>query len=225
MLSSFLSSLNDVKQKDESNLVEQIQEIEADIEEVEKRRPKKSPVLSPSPGESLSACDKETRLTNNIKQLEIAYFSMRPSVQLSDSDVATQRYGELLGKNEAKANTTDYLGGFFDGLCRYARYSNFKVQGILRIGDYNNSPNVICSLSFDRDEDYLATGGVSKKIKIFGFQALFDKYVDIHYPVIEMANKSKLSCICWNSYISNYLASTDYDGTVKVRIITQFLYS
>ncbi|XP_075476925.1 protein SPA1-RELATED 2-like [Primulina tabacum] len=216
LLLSFLSSLNDVKQKDESNLVEQIQQIEADIEEVEKRRPKKSPVLSPSPGESLSACDKETRSTNNIKQIESAYFSMRPSVRLSASDVATQRYGELLGKNEAKGNTTDYLGGFFDGLCKYARYSNFKVQGILRLGDYNNSPNVICSLSFDRDEDYLATAGVSKKIKVFGFQALFDESVDIHYPVIEMENKSKLSCICWNSYISNYLASTDYDGTVKL---------
>ncbi|KZV53187.1 hypothetical protein F511_27553 [Dorcoceras hygrometricum] len=216
LLMTFLSSLNDVKQKDEINLVEQIQQIEADIEEVEKRRPKNSPLLSSSPEESLTACDKASRLANNIKQLESAYFSMRSSVQISDSNVVPQRDGELLGRNEDKGNTKDHLGCFFDGLCKYARYSNFKVQGILRIGDYNNSPNVICSLSFDRDEDYLATGGVSKKIKIFGFKALFDESVDIHYPVIEMANKSKLSCICWNSYISNYLASTDYDGTVKL---------
>ncbi|KAI3713553.1 hypothetical protein L1987_72132 [Smallanthus sonchifolius] len=33
---------------------------------------------------------------------------------------------------------------------------------------------------------------------------------------VEMPNKSKLSSICWNSYIRNYLASTDYDGVVKI---------
>jgi protein suppressor of PHYA-105 1 len=73
-------------------------------------------------------------------------------------------------------------------------------------------------LSFDRDADYFAAGGVSKKIKIFDFNSIFNDPVDIHYPVIEMSNESKLSCICWNSYIKNYLASTGYDGVVKVCI-------
>lgn len=55
-----------------------------------------------------------------------------------------------------------------------------------------------------------------KKIKIFEFNSLFNDSVDIHYPVIEMSNESKLSCICWNSYIKSYLASTGYDGAVKL---------
>ncbi|KAL0447814.1 UNVERIFIED_CONTAM: protein SPA1-RELATED 2 [Sesamum latifolium] len=245
LLLYFLTLLDEQKQKDVSNLVEQIQCIEADIQEVEKRRKKKSVVLSSLPQESLTGSgskshrgsasldtfskmaplsNTETRLMRSIGQLEHAYFSMRSNIKLSDSDFPTQRDGELLKSRENwstmgmedKSDSADRLGGFFDGLCKYARYSKFKVRGILRNGEFSNSGNVICSLSFDRDEDYLAAGGVSKKIKIFEFQALFNDSVDIHYPVVEMSNKSKLSCICWNSYIRNYLASTDYDGIVKL---------
>ncbi|XP_022874315.1 protein SPA1-RELATED 2-like [Olea europaea var. sylvestris] len=170
--------------------------------------------------------DNEIKLMSNIRQLENPYFLMRSNVQLADSDVVTRRDTELLksrenwsiaGNNDSKYKTSDRLGSFFDGLCKYARYNKFRVRGILRNGDFNNSSaNVICSLSFDRDEDYLASGGVSKKIKIFEFQALFNDSVDIHYPVIEMTNKSKLTGICWNNYVRNYLASTDYDGIVKL---------
>ncbi|KAL0393645.1 UNVERIFIED_CONTAM: protein SPA1-RELATED 2 [Sesamum latifolium] len=247
LLLYFLLSLNEQKQKDVSNLMEQIQRIEADIQEVERRKPRRISVQSSSPQVSCTACrssythgvspsldnmsplsNKETTLISNIKQLESAYFSMRSNIQLSDSNLITRRNGELLQsrenwctirKEEAKYNNTDYLGGFFDGLCKYARYRKFKVRGILRSGEFNHLANVICSLSFDRDEDYLAAG-VSKKIKIFEFQALSDDSVDIHYPVVEMANKSRLSCICWNSYIRNYLASTDYDGIVKTSKLT-----
>ncbi|KAK4490784.1 hypothetical protein RD792_001497 [Penstemon davidsonii] len=247
LLLYFLLSLNEQKQKDASVLVEQIQRIENDIQEVEKRRPKKTLGLSSSSQDSFTACGnnynhrgdpsldvlskmspvsgKETKLMSNFKQLESAYFSMRSNIQLSDSDAANHRDGELLTSREKrctsrneenKYGTADSLGVFFDGLCKYAHYSKFKELGILRNGEFNNSANVICSLSFDRDEDYLATGGVSKKIKVFEFQALFNDSVDIHYPVVEMANKSRLSCICWNSYIRNYIASTDYDGMVKL---------
>ncbi|KAK4400928.1 protein SPA1-RELATED 2 [Sesamum angolense] len=245
LLLYFLTLLDEQKQKDVSNLVEQIQCIEADIQEVEKRRKKKSVVLFSLPQESLTGSGSkshrgsasldtlskmaplsstETRLMSSIGQLEHAYFSMRSNIKLSDSDFATQRDVELLKSRENwstmgmedKSDSADRLGGFFDGLCKYARYSKYKVRGILRNGEFSNSGNVICSLSFDRDEDYLAAGGVSKKIKIFEFQSLFNDSVDIHYPVVEMSNKSKLSCICWNSYIRNYLASTDYDGIVKL---------
>lgn len=223
LLLHFLSSLNDQKQKDASKLAAQIKHIEADIQEVEKRRPRNSLVLSSSNREPTMS-DTGKRLMGNIRQLENAYFSLRSNIQPSDSDFAPYRDGELLKSREnwstmakeTMPDTADDLGGFFDGLCKYARFSKFRVRGVLRNGEFNNTANVICSLSFDRDEDYLASGGVSKKIRIFEFQSLFNDSVDIHYPLVEMSNKSKLSCICWNSYIRNYLASTDYDGIVKV---------
>ncbi|XP_034896405.1 protein SPA1-RELATED 2 isoform X2 [Populus alba] len=168
---------------------------------------------------------KDMRLMSNISQLESAYFSMRSEVQLAETDATIRQDNDLLRihenwyieqESEETQNTTDCLGSFFDGLCKYARYSKFEVRGLLRTGDFSNSANVICSLSFDHDADYFAAGGVSKKIKIFDFNSLFNDPVDIHYPVIEMSNGSRLSCICWNSYIKNYLASTGYDGVVKL---------
>lgn len=195
------------------------------------REPSSSDALSHS---SPVPNQEELRLIENISQLESAYFSMRSKIQLPETDVTVRQDKELLRnrenwylmqKDEEKQIPTDRLGDFFDGLCKYARYNKFEVRGVLRNGEFNNVSNVICSLSFDRDEDYFAAAGVSKKLKIFEFNALFNDSVDIHYPVIEMANRSKLSCVCWNNYIKNYLASTDYDGAVKVCILCITEYS
>lgn len=167
----------------------------------------------------------ELRLLRNIGHLESAYFSMRSKVQTSETDGAAHPDVDILRnrenwymaqKGEAQPERKDPLGTFFDGLCKYACYSKFEVRGVLRNADFNNPANVICSLSFDRDEEFFASAGISKKIKIFEFDALCNDSVDIHYPAVEMSNKSKLSCVCWNNYIKNYLASTDYDGVVKV---------
>ncbi|CAI9094266.1 OLC1v1029975C3 [Oldenlandia corymbosa var. corymbosa] len=225
LLLYFLLSLEEQKQKDALKLAEEIRLIEADIEEVEKRR------IGSLQRDNTSSVSEwpftsDDKLARNIRQLENAYFSMRSRVQVPERNAGTRTRGDteflsvrencFLGKDGVASETNDQLGGFYTDFCKYARYSKFRLRGVLRSGDLANSPNVICSLSFDRDEDYLAAGGVSKKIKIFDFQSLFDDSVDIHYPAVEMSNKSKLSCICWNSYIRNYLASTDYDGAVKL---------
>ncbi|XP_027362389.1 protein SPA1-RELATED 2 [Abrus precatorius] len=177
------------------------------------------------PSISPTSNSNEVRLMRNICHLERAYFYMRSKVQLSETDAETHPDKDILRnrenwyaaqKGEEQPKRKDTLGIFFDGLCKYARYSKFEVRGVLRNADFNNPANVICSLSFDRDEDYFASAGISKKIKIFEFSALCNDSVDIHYPVVEMSNRSKLSCVCWNNYIKNYLASTDYDGIVKL---------
>ncbi|KAJ4823815.1 hypothetical protein Tsubulata_005662 [Turnera subulata] len=189
---------------------------------VEPKEPATSKSFSQLPPNSNTS---NTRFISNINQLESAYFSMRSKIPLlgnvsstrQDREILIHRENWYLAQEETEThNTTDSLGAFFDGLCKYARYTKFKVRGLLRTGDFNNSANVICSLSFDRDLDYFAAAGVSKKIKIFEFNSLFNDSVDIHYPVIEMSNESKLSCISWNNYIKNYLASTGYDGAVKL---------
>ncbi|XP_068305795.1 protein SPA1-RELATED 2 [Pyrus communis] len=167
----------------------------------------------------------ESRLMKNIDQFESAYFSMRSRIQIPETDSRIRRDKDLLRtrnnwyvgtKDEDKETCTDRLGAIFDGLCKYSRYSKFEVRGILRNGDFSSSSKVISSMSFDRDEDYFATAGVSMKIKIFEFNAFFNDSVDIHYPVIEMSNKSRITCVCWNNYIKNYLASSDYDGVIKL---------
>ncbi|KAF6169098.1 hypothetical protein GIB67_038595 [Kingdonia uniflora] len=145
----------------------------------------------------------EARLMRNIDQLENAYFTMKSQGQLSDSsemghtdkNLLQNRERWLPVQKEMNQNPDDRLRTFFDGLCKYVRYSTFE---------------------FRSGEDFFAAAGVSKKIKIFDFHNLLDDSVDIHYRVIELSSKSKLSCICWSNYIKNYLASTDYDGVVQI---------
>ena len=168
----------------------------------------------------------EERLMRNLDRLENAYFLMRSKIEISESNAASRsdsdvlkirdRSSQVQNDTDVQEESTDPLGVFFEGLCKYARYSKFELRGSIRSMDMLNSANAICSLSFDRDEDYFAAAGVLKKIKIFEFGALLNDSVDIHYPLIEMSSRSKLSCVCWNSYIKNYLASTDYEGVVQV---------
>ncbi|KAL7609745.1 hypothetical protein Lser_V15G09966 [Lactuca serriola] len=226
----FLASLKEQKQKCGTKLLDEIRCLESDISEIKSRQPNNS-LAFPGPAQhklKSSSTHGGSRLIANMNHLEHAYFSVRSTVKNPDYDteeheVLTSRENSTgIGPNpkkmEAAADNkpSDRLGIFFNGLCKYARYSKFEVKGILRNGDFSSMGNVICSLGFDRDEDYFATAGVSKKIKVYDFESLVNNSVDIHYPAVEMSNKSKISCICWNNYIRNYLASTDYDGVVKI---------
>lgn len=202
LLLHFLTSLKDQKQKHATKLLQQITSIKSDLTEVNSRR-------STNPLQEHKPTFNESNLKSNLIHLENAYFSIRSTIKNVPNPTDTI-------DQENNKPFQDQLGIFFNGLCKYARYSKFEVKGNLRGGDFSNSANVICSLGFDRDEDYFATAGVSKKIKVYDFNLLLDDSVDIHYPAVEMVNKSKVSCISWNGYIKNYLASTDYDGVVKI---------
>ncbi|KAJ7534145.1 hypothetical protein O6H91_13G081800 [Diphasiastrum complanatum] len=182
---------------------------------------------------------KSGRLVNNFKQLQQAYFTMRWKVDPHFSEqeeilscsqekainAPSTRFSgtnnwkldqKSLAVEKQESPTEDRLGSFFSGLCKYARYSQFKVKACLKHGDLLNTANMVCSLSFDRDEEYFATAGVSKRIKVFECDAVLNEDVDIHYPVVEMITESKLSSICWNSYIKNHIASSGYDGVVQL---------
>jgi len=53
-------------------------------------------------------------------------------------------------------------------------------------------------------------------LKLYEYQSILDNTVDLHYPTKEVLCTAKLSCISWNPYLRNYLASSDYDGFVTI---------
>lgn len=53
-------------------------------------------------------------------------------------------------------------------------------------------PPLCFSIEFDRDCDYFAIAGVTKKIKVFEYGTVIQDAVDIHYPVNEMTCNSKI---------------------------------
>ncbi|KAG2290680.1 hypothetical protein Bca4012_028427 [Brassica carinata] len=235
LLLHFLSSLEKQKKKNASKLLQDIQTLEDDIKEAERRYSSKASLvrsreaIESTPGALFVPTANTDRLMSNIRQLEDAYFIMRSQMKLSDSTASARsdksllkdkdKWSENQNKDQdarTKGKSSDQLEVFFEGLCKFARYSKFETCGTIRSGDLLNSASVVCSLSFDPDEEHIAAAGISKKIKIFDFSAFMNESVGVHYPLVEMVNKSKLSCVCWNSYIKNYLASTDYDGVVQI---------
>ncbi|KAE9615371.1 putative protein kinase PEK-PEK family transcription factor WD40-like family [Lupinus albus] len=236
----FLSSLKDEKRNQAAKLAEELSCVDEDIKEIEKSYSFRTDSVFPlaqfnCPSSSdisrsiPSSCVNESRFMSNINQLENSYFSTRFQIQLKEASAISSYAEDVLESRlrfphahnlnkEPKIiqNSVGRLGSFFEGLCKFARYSKFEELGTLRNRDLLSSANVICALSFDRDEDYIAAAGVSKKIKIFDLSTILCDSIDIQYPVVEMSNKSKLSCVCWNSYIKNHLASTDYDGVVQM---------
>ncbi|XP_075918935.1 E3 ubiquitin-protein ligase COP1-like [Petromyzon marinus] len=107
------------------------------------------------------------------------------------------------------------LEEFQDCLAKFTRYSSVRPLATLSYtSDIYNGSSIVSSIDFDRDCDYFAVAGVTKKIKVFEYGTLIRDAVDIHYPVIEMTCDSKISCISWSKYHKGILASSDYEGSV-----------
>ncbi|KAK3165317.1 hypothetical protein QOZ80_1AG0031720 [Eleusine coracana subsp. coracana] len=186
-----------------------------------------------------SVLSKSSRLMKNFKKLETAYFVTRSKLakqagnQVSNCHQVVKRTtGSAVGTEGSSIDDAP-LGGqygrkqrgwvntFLEGLCKYLSFSKFNVRAELKQCDLLNSSNLVCSVGFDRDKEYFATAGVNKKIKVFEYNIIVNEHRDIHYPVVEMSNRSKLSCICWNSYMKNHIASSDFEGIVQVWDVTR----
>ncbi|KAG5516276.1 hypothetical protein RHGRI_037096 [Rhododendron griersonianum] len=118
-------------------------------------------------------------------------------------------------------NTEGYHAGLEDfqsALSTFTRYSRLRVIAELRHGDLFHSANIESSIEFDRDDELFATAGVSRRIKVFEFASVLNEPADadVQCPVVEMSTRSKLSCLSWNKYTKNHIASSDYVGIVTV---------
>ncbi|CAA0813291.1 SPA1-related 3 [Striga hermonthica] len=178
----------------------------------------------------------DSRLMKNFRKVESAYFLMRRrAVKPADWPIgricSDGRGGSMKERSSiinlfSKELTNEdkpsgWINSFLEGLCKYLAFSKLKVKADLKQGDLLNSSNLVCSLSFDRDGEFFATAGVNKKIKVFEYSSIVNEHRDIHYPVVEMAGRSKLSSICWNGYIKSQIASSNFEGVVQVWDVTR----
>lgn len=178
---------------------------------------------------------KSSRLMKNFKKLESAYFltrqrAIKPPGKSSTrhSHMSSEGRGSALATERSSFNNfplkdrfsesrqSRWINSFLEGLCKYLAFSRVKVKADLKQGDLLNSSNLVCSLDFDRDGEFFATAGVNKRIKVFEFNTVLNDDCDIHYPVVELQSRSKLSSICWNGYIKSQIASSNFEGVVQV---------
>eukprot|EP00899_Mesostigma_viride_P005530 jgi/Mesvir1/14979/Mv14641-RA.1 len=109
-----------------------------------------------------------------------------------------------------------HLEAFSEDLHKFARHTRMELLAEVRQRDLLSTPNMVSSVAFDRDNEYFATAGVCRCIKVYEYKSLLRNRVDVHCPVLDISTRSKLACLCWSGYIKSHIASADYDGIVQV---------
>ncbi|XP_035222396.1 E3 ubiquitin-protein ligase COP1-like isoform X2 [Stegodyphus dumicola] len=149
-----------------------------------------------------SLASRRKRMHEHFSDLEQSYLNLRCKGLVFSSCGDVSRSG---------------LDDFDESLSKFTRFSFVRPLATLNYAnDHFNSSNIVSSIEFDKDNEYFAIAGVTKKIKVFEYGAVIRDSLDIHYPVNEMLCNSKISCISWSSYHKGMLASSDYEGTVTL---------
>ncbi|KAG4123963.1 hypothetical protein ERO13_D10G010200v2 [Gossypium hirsutum] len=174
-------------------------------------------------GGSDSTCNTDSGLTVARKRRIHAQFNDLQECYLQKRQHWTKQFNKQEDEGPAAMDVDGYNPGLQDFqavLTTFTRYSRLRVIAELRHGDIFHSANIVSSIEFDRDDEMFAIAGVSRRIKVFEFSAIVNEPADVHCPIVEMSTRSKLSCLSWNKYTKNHIASCDYDGIVTVWDIT-----
>lgn len=120
-------------------------------------------------------------------------------------------------KTKSASEPNPGLDQFRESLIKFSAYNSLRVLTSLNYSnDLFNNSTIVSSIEFDKDNEFFAIAGVTKRIKVFDYGAVMKDVVNIHYPCLEMTSRSKISCISWHNYHKGTLASSDYEGTVTI---------
>jgi len=109
------------------------------------------------------------------------------------------------------------LQDFTDALVRISRYSSFKLLATLSYTSESlANTNIVSTIEFDKDRDFFAIAGVTKKIRLFEYGSVIASAVKMQTPNGEIACTSKISCVSYSCFYKSKLASSDYDGKVNI---------
>lgn len=145
------------------------------------------------------------RMHHHFEDLTECYFGARSSQMMFPPE------------DEEEGPSYSGLNEFSDCLTKFTRYSDLRPLATLSYTtDMFNNASIVSSIEFDKDKEFFAIAGVTKRIKLYDYQVVLKDMVDIHYPSIEMVCGSKISCVTWSSFHKSTLASSDYDCTVVV---------
>lgn len=119
---------------------------------------------------------------------------------------------EAAQPKKVEAKISKSLDTFRENLVKFSRYSQLRTLSTLNYSNDNNvmPSTIVSSIEFDKDNEFFAIAGVTKRIKIFDYYACVrDAVVDIKHPVNEMVCTSKISCVAWNSYYKVCCSTTE----------------
>ncbi|GFH08285.1 WD_REPEATS_REGION domain-containing protein [Haematococcus lacustris] len=156
----------------------------------------------------------------HFDDLLMVFTERRTATTTQTSDHAEQDAAAQRSAGQAGASPPDlpaYIASFSHDISHFVRHTRFELRASLRYGEVPSPGNMVCSAAFDRDDEFFAAAGVSKRIRIYEQAAVVASApVGVAYPVLEIRSRSRLSSVCWSSYIQGHLASSDYEGVVSL---------
>lgn len=171
--------------------------------------------LRPDPT-SQTYVSRKRRLYAHFDDFATSYFFIRnPDMSLGSKDeIVPPVHGE---HDHNVKRRTPGLDLFRENLVQFSKYNALRPLATMHYSnEMQNSSTIVSTIVFDKDNEFFAIGGVTRRIKVFDYLAVVRDTIDIHYPNVEMVSNSKISCITWNSYHKNIMASSDYEGAVNL---------
>lgn len=173
---------------------------------------KSDDAFSQGPSNCLHANIHRRRMCTHFDDFVDCYFSLRAKELVFGQRHFPEDDGNVREKDSDKG-----LDEFRENLVKFSKFNSLRPIATLNYGtDIFNNSTIVSSIEFDKDDEFFAIAGVTKRIKVFDYEGVLRDAVDIHYPCVEMISGSKISCVSWNSYRKNTVASSDYEGAVCV---------
>lgn len=172
-------------------------------------------IIRPTPTSQTYATRKR-RMYAHFNDFVTSYFQIRSQDLLigNKDNIGTTIHGD---QDHTIKRRTPGLDQFRENLVQFSKYNTLRPLATMYYSsDLHHNSTIVSTIVFDKDNEYFAIGGVTRRIKVFDYMAVVRDSVDIHYPNIEMISNSKISCITWNSFHKNLLASSDYEGAVNL---------
>ncbi|XP_052222820.1 E3 ubiquitin-protein ligase COP1-like [Dreissena polymorpha] len=233
VLKDFLEQVRQRKQEQLDQLSKEISILDEDVDTVKERineHREKYPYLpdhlvpnsidSSQPSSSVASCSQDG--FNGSKNsgkiwLQTSLASRRKKVAQHFDDLQQCYFNIRNDMYSGDMETGAGLDEFTESLSKFTHFSSFRPLATLSYtSDLYSNSSIVSSIEFDRDCDFFAIAGVTKKIKVFEYGTVIKDVVDIHYPIGEMTCSSKISCVTWSAYHKNLLASADYEGSITL---------
>ena len=153
-------------------------------------------------------------LIQMFPNLETLY-SYKPSSGIKRKSGSQDAVLEGSVQASKRAQYVDHLA---KTLSTISNYQKLRLEVDIPSGDgaMLQRPSIISSIGYNPAQDYFATAGVSRKIKIYDCKTVLNDKYRVPCPMIELTWRSKLSGLDWNAHDHNVLATSDYDGMISV---------
>lgn len=152
---------------------------------------------------------KRRRVLRQFNELQNWYSRKRCT-----DDVDADKLEKSMGEGTMLPSDSTTMEEFSALIDTFKRFSNATMAAELEAdSDVNASFAPISSIEFDSFEENFATAGVSKRIQFYNLERVLE---GSQQPADEITTRSKLTCLSYNKFTRQHIASSDSEGVVSV---------